>query len=123
MIYKKKFEGIIPNLKRRYHETDSHGAREEIKAYMNFTTCPQCEGSRLNQASSAVQVAGRAIPEITKMSVEKCLAFFRELSPARKGSDHCPAHHPGDHPAAGVFKECGAQLPDPGPIGHHPLRR
>ncbi len=91
VIYKKKFEGIIPNLKRRYHETDSHSAREEIKAYMNFTTCSQCRGSRLNQASSAVQMAGKTICDITVMSVEKCLTFFRELS--LPGKDQIIARH------------------------------
>ena len=79
ITYKKKFEGIIPNLKRRYHETDSHSAREEIKAYMNFTTCTGCHGSRLNPGASAVQVAGHTLARITALSVEQAEHFFRDL--------------------------------------------
>lgn len=71
IVYKKTFEGVIPNLKRRYHETESAYARDEIKKFLNFVTCPSCRGSRLNKASSAVKVAGAHIWEITGLSVEK----------------------------------------------------
>ena len=57
IVYTKVFEGVIPNLKRRYHETQSSYARDDIKKYMNFVTCPSCNGSRLNSASSAVKVS------------------------------------------------------------------
>ena len=55
VTYKKKFEGIIPNLKRRYHETDSHSIREEIKAYMNFTPCPEMQGKQVEQGFKQCQ--------------------------------------------------------------------
>ncbi len=76
ITYKKKFEGIIPNLKRRYHETDSHQSREEIKQYMNFTSCSRCKGTRLNKASSAVRVGEKTLFEITALSVENAEHFF-----------------------------------------------
>jgi excinuclease ABC subunit A len=78
--YQKTFEGIIPNLERRYIETDSYQIREEIKSYMNFSPCPECQGSKLNQASRSVKVGGRAIFEITAYSVSKALEFFKKLS-------------------------------------------
>ncbi|GAB6144255.1 excinuclease ABC subunit UvrA [Desulfocicer niacini] len=91
VIYQKKFEGIIPNLKRRYHDTDSHGAREEIKAYMNFTTCTHCQGSRLNDASGAVRITDKRISDITALSVEKALVFFKELT--LPGKDQIISRH------------------------------
>ncbi len=76
ITYKKKFEGIIPNFKRLYHETNSGNAREEIKEYMNFKRCSSCKGTRLNKGSSAVQVAGKTIWEITSFSIEQAVDFF-----------------------------------------------
>lgn len=80
ITYTKTFEGILPNLERRYVETDSHQAREEIKQYMNFRPCPACQGTRLNKASSAVRVGGMTISEITALSVEQAFDFFNNLS-------------------------------------------
>jgi excinuclease ABC subunit A len=79
ITHQKSYEGIIPNLERRYRETDSHHIREEIKRYMNFRPCPQCNGKRLNQASRSVKVGGFAIYEITAMSVAQARAFFQTL--------------------------------------------
>jgi excinuclease ABC subunit A len=84
VTYRKTFEGIIPNLERRYRETDSHPIREEIKQFMNFRPCPACKGSRLNKASSAVRIAQATIADITALSVEKAIRFFNELQLAGK---------------------------------------
>jgi len=80
IIYKKKFEGIIPNLERRYIETDSFQTREEIKRYMNFQPCPECHGARLNQAGRFVKIGERSISEVTAFSVSEAGAFFRALT-------------------------------------------
>lgn len=80
IIYKKKFEGIIPNLERRYIETDSFQTREEIKRYMNFQPCPECNGERLNQAGRSVKIGDRSISEATAFSVSEAGAFFRSLT-------------------------------------------
>ncbi|MFO7884208.1 MAG: excinuclease ABC subunit UvrA [Desulfobacteraceae bacterium] len=80
ITYQKKFEGVIPNLKRRYHETSSLQAREEIKVYMNFKACSACMGSRLNPASSSVRVAGRTIAEITALSIARAETFISGIS-------------------------------------------
>ncbi len=85
--YKKVFEGLIPNLERRYMETDSQQSREEIQQFMNFRPCPECGGTRLNAASRAVKCGGMRIWEITALSVVNCLAFFRELEDKLHGQD------------------------------------
>ena len=79
IVYKKKFEGVIPNLEKRYHETNSSMSREEIKKYMNFVTCSQCKGTRLNKASSFVKVAEKNIGEITSLSIEQCEIFISQI--------------------------------------------
>ncbi|UPM42562.1 excinuclease ABC subunit UvrA [Halocatena salina] len=70
------FEGIIPNLERRYVETDSQSTREHIEEYMATTTCPACEGTRLKPASRAVLVNDTAITEINRMSIGDALDQF-----------------------------------------------
>jgi len=77
--YKKTFEGIINRLKRRYMETDSSWARDEIRRYMNFKPCTECEGEKLNQASRSVKVGSFTISEITALSIAKAYLFFRQL--------------------------------------------
>lgn len=77
--FTRPFEGIIPNLRRRYMETDSGGVREEIRQYMNFAPCPECGGARLNQISRSVRVAGLTLPEIASFSVSRAHEFFSEL--------------------------------------------
>lgn len=79
MNFTRPFEGIIPNLERRYIETDSYQTREEVKQYMNFVTCPECRGTRLNPISRSVKVNGMSIADITALSVEKAVDFFGNL--------------------------------------------
>lgn len=74
--FTREFEGVIPNLRRRYMETDSQQAREEIRQYMNFAPCPECHGTRLNPVSRSVRVSGRTIHEITQLSVAQALDFI-----------------------------------------------
>ena len=77
--YKRPFEGIIPKMERRYLETDSYQSREEIKQYMNFRPCPECQGTKLNRASRSVRVGGLTIFEITQLSVANARIFFKKL--------------------------------------------
>jgi len=78
--YKKRFEGIMPNLQRRYLETESYQSREEIKRYMNFRPCTECAGTKLNKASRSVKIDNLAIFEITALSVAKARSFFKEMN-------------------------------------------
>ncbi len=80
IVYKKTFEGIIPSLDRRYHETGSSSMRDEIKKYMNYITCSFCNGSRLNKASSFVRVEDKTISQITALSIQEASAYISSLS-------------------------------------------
>ena len=77
--YHKPFEGIIPNLQRRYHETGSSWSREEIGRYMNFQPCPQCSGEKLNRASRCVKVGDLTISQLTALSITNIRSFFLDL--------------------------------------------
>ncbi|MBN1832814.1 MAG: excinuclease ABC subunit UvrA [Deltaproteobacteria bacterium] len=74
------FEGVIPNLERRYHETDSYPVREEIERFMSMMPCPACGGARLKPISLAVKVGNKSIQEITALSIGKACEFFEDLS-------------------------------------------
>ncbi|SEH16384.1 excinuclease ABC subunit A [Natronorubrum sediminis] len=75
----KRFEGVIPNLERRYLETDSDSTREHIEDYMSATECPSCDGTRLKAASRAVFIDGTAITEINGLSIGDALAHFESM--------------------------------------------
>jgi excinuclease ABC subunit A len=77
--YQKPFEGVIPNLERRYRETDSNYIRQEIKQYMNFRPCSECNGTKLNRAGRSVKIGNLNISEITALSVAKIRDFFLDL--------------------------------------------
>jgi excinuclease ABC subunit A len=73
------FEGIIPNLQRRYRETESNVVREELARYLGTRPCPSCQGTRLNETARHVMVAGRSLPEIAALPVDSTRAFFAGL--------------------------------------------
>ncbi len=76
------FEGIVPNLERRYKETESQTVREELAKYINDRPCPDCGGARLNRSARNVFVAEKTLPELTKLPVDESLAFFGQLTMA-----------------------------------------
>jgi excinuclease ABC subunit A len=75
----KNFEGIIPNLERRWKETDSAWAREEIERYMAAAPCPACKGFRLKPEALAVKINGLHIGQVTDMSIRVAGAWFDTL--------------------------------------------
>ncbi|RLL76644.1 excinuclease ABC subunit UvrA [Ochrobactrum soli] len=75
----KPFEGVIPNLERRWKETDSAWSREEIERFMSSTPCPACNGYRLKPEALAVKIGMKHIGEITEMSIRKADAWFRDV--------------------------------------------
>jgi excinuclease ABC subunit A len=77
--YTTTFEGIVPNLERRYRETDSDWSREKIEEYMTLRPCPECNGARLRPESLAVVVGGLGIHEFTKMSAHRAIDWLGEL--------------------------------------------
>ncbi|MEQ1953485.1 excinuclease ABC subunit UvrA [Mesorhizobium sp. CN2-181] len=75
----KTFEGVIPNLERRWKETESAWMREEIERFMSATPCPACNGFRLKPESLAVKIAGLHIGEVSNMSIRKADHWFTDL--------------------------------------------
>jgi len=73
------FEGVIPNLERRYRETDSLMVREELAKYLSTRPCPQCHGGRLNPAARNVYVANHNLPEVVDWPIGRAREFFTEL--------------------------------------------
>ncbi|MES0136598.1 excinuclease ABC subunit UvrA [Mesorhizobium sp. M0016] len=77
----KTFEGVIPNLERRWKETESAWMREEIERFMSATPCPVCKGYRLKPEALAVKIAGKHIGEVTELSIRKADQWITELPP------------------------------------------
>lgn len=75
----KKFEGVIPNLKRRFLETDNDKIREDISRYQTFHDCEVCQGNRLNEKALCVKINKKHIGDITKLSIEESQLWFKEL--------------------------------------------
>jgi excinuclease ABC subunit A len=74
-----RFEGALPELKRRYLETTSSRVREELQRYMAVQLCPECGGARLKPESLAVKVGGASIADVSALSVGAAASFFRDL--------------------------------------------
>lgn len=74
-----RYEGVIPNLERRYRETDSEYLRTEIEKYMRETTCEYCEGNRLRKEVLSIRIANKNIIDITSMSIEQAATFFDDF--------------------------------------------
>ncbi|MEA2076973.1 MAG: excinuclease ABC subunit UvrA [Candidatus Marinimicrobia bacterium] len=73
------WEGVIPNLKRRYHQTTSSMIRETIEKYISQQTCRVCNGSRLKRISTSVFIGGKSIDDLERMSIKQALKFIRGL--------------------------------------------
>ncbi|EKD70190.1 MAG: hypothetical protein ACD_46C00608G0008 [uncultured bacterium] len=97
---KKPFEGILPNLERRYRESESEFVREELRKYISSRTCEACDGARLNIAARNVFVANKSLPEIAAWAVDKSKLFFDKL--------HLPGYR--GEIAAKIVKELTSRL-------------
>ncbi len=74
-----RFEGVLPNMERRYRETDSSMVRENLQKYLRTAHCPTCSGTRLKQESRHVFIDGTTLPQVTTRSVEAALEYFQKL--------------------------------------------
>lgn len=80
------FEGIIPNMERRYRETESDAVREDLLGYMSTSSCPSCNGSRLREAARHVFIEQTTLPEVVRLPVGKAHAYFSNLKlPGSRG--------------------------------------
>ncbi len=77
--YKTKFEGVIPNLERRYRETDSDFVKREIEKYMTTQICGSCDGKRLKPEVLAITVHNSSIADVTELTVEQAVEYFSKL--------------------------------------------
>jgi excinuclease ABC subunit A len=73
------FEGVVPNLERRYRETDSVVVREELGKYRNTKVCPDCQGTRLRSDARHVKVAGHTLPQLAGLPLRACKAIFDDM--------------------------------------------
>ena len=78
------FEGVIPNLERRYRETNSDMMKEELGGYMTNMACPDCGGKRLKKASLAVTIGDKSIADVSEMAVREARDFFLHLNLSEK---------------------------------------
>ncbi|PEJ78253.1 excinuclease ABC subunit A [Bacillus wiedmannii] len=78
------FEGVIPNIERRYRETSSDYVREQMEKYMAEQACPKCKGGRLKPESLAVFVGDKTIADVTKYSVQEVQEFFSNVELTEK---------------------------------------
>ena len=76
---KHAFEGIIPNMERRYDQTDSYAVRDELSKYLSEQPCESCNGDRLNIQARHVFVDDRNLPSLTAISIRETLEFFEQL--------------------------------------------
>ncbi|GAA0705605.1 excinuclease ABC subunit UvrA [Dokdonella soli] len=77
---KHRFEGIVPNLERRYKETESPAVREELAKFISDRDCPDCHGQRLNRSARNVFVGDRNLPTLTALPIDQSLDFFKALT-------------------------------------------
>ena len=82
-----EFEGVVANLERRYHETDSEWTRQEIEQYMVVKQCPKCKGKRLKPEVLAVTMGDVSIDKISEMSIDNTKKFFEELNSKLNAAD------------------------------------
>ena len=78
-VLEQPFEGILPNISRRYTQTQSDAARKELEECMSSAPCPVCHGDRLSDIARAVTVGGIGIMDFCRMSIRECLRFISEL--------------------------------------------
>ncbi|MBC8651593.1 excinuclease ABC subunit UvrA [Pseudomonas sp. MTM4] len=74
------FEGIIPNLERRYRETESNSVREELGKYLSTQPCPECRGTRLRREARHVWVGDKTLPAVTGLPIGDATEYFGDLS-------------------------------------------
>ena len=85
--YKGKFEGVIPNLQRRYTQTKSGQMRDWIEKYMAIQNCPECSGTRLKPASLAVTIGKKNIHELTEETVGILHDFFNNIKLSKRDAE------------------------------------
>ncbi len=106
-----RFEGVIPNLERRYRETDSDHTRQEIERYMTARSCQACQGQRLKPEALGVKVCGLGIMDVTAMNIGQGVEWVRAIDPDAPGEHSGPTLSRRDKAIANqVLKEIAGRL-------------
>jgi len=98
--FKKHFEGVVPNLLRRYRESTSDEIRRWIEEYMSQRTCPACKGARLRKESLAILIGGKNLAQVSSYSIDALREFFRTVSLSKRN----------EQIARQIFKEIDQRL-------------
>ncbi len=86
VVREHSFEGVLPNMERRYRETESANVREDLANFLSHTECAECHGSRLRREARNVFIEDRALPDIVKMPIQKSCDYFGTLNlPGKRG--------------------------------------
>ena len=117
------FEGVLPNLERRYRETDSVVVREELAKYLNTQPCPECEGSRLRREARYVTVARKTILRAFRAPAQRIDRLFPGAAPARRQTGDRRQDRQGDRQPAAVPRERRPRLSVARSLGRHALGR
>ena len=120
---KHRFEGIIANMERRYHETDSVMVREELAKYLSHKPCNVCDGARLNVAARNVFIEELPIHQLTRLPIRKSLAFFQAALSTRSTRRNFSKNHQRNPGATGISGQCRAGLFNSGSQCGHSFRR
>ncbi len=88
------FEGVIPNLKRRWKETDSEWARSEIERFMTLKPCPVCKGRRLKSEALSIRIEGNSIADISAFPIHDCQRFFENFGRIKLNKGHAQVARP-----------------------------
>ena len=127
MMREHAFEGIIPNLERRYRETDSVMVREELAKYLNSKPCPECGGTRLRREARFVKVgngdSARAIFEVSALALKEASAYFAGLDARRPEARDRREDRQGDRQPPRVPQQRRPRLPVARPLGGDAFRR
>ena len=122
-VLEQPFEGIIPNLERRYRETPSDAMRKELEECMSTSPCPRCHGDRLSDVARAVTVGGLGLAEFCRLTVLQALHFVEHLQLDGNQAAIARADSQGN-PGQALFPAgCGAAVSHAQPQRRDSLRR
>ena len=108
----RSFEGVIPNMERRYRETDSNWIREEFERYQNNRSCGTCGGYRLRAEALAVKIAGLHAGQVVQMSIKEAFEWCKSVpdQAEQTKAGHRRAHLKGNSRKAWVPEQCRARI-------------
>ena len=118
-----RFEGVLHTMDRRYRETESTLVREELAKFLSIQPCPECHGTRLNEAARHVFIQDKTLAELTAMPIQQAFDFFDDLQLAGHRGEIAKKINREISIAVKFPGQCRPRLPDAGSQLRHPVRR